>query len=863
MSVPQPVFLKNYTPPPVLVDRCDLTLRLDPDHTRVKARLACKANPAAGAWTGTWTLDGRGLTTESVVVNDQPADYTLTNTSLTLRDLPERFVLESEVVISPRSNTDLEGLYLSSGVYCTQCEAEGFRRITWFPDRPDVLARFTTTIIAPTSVPVLLSNGNCLAEADLGDGTHFARFEDPFPKPAYLFALVAGTLTALEDEFVTASGRAVRLAIWAAEQDIDKCGFAMDALKRSMTWDEQVYGREYDLDIYHIVAIGDFNMGAMENKGLNVFNTKYVLARPDTATDYDYAGVEAVIAHEYFHNWTGNRITCRDWFQLSLKEGLTVFRDQQFSSDMGSAAVKRISDVRGLRAGQFPEDASPMAHPVRPDSYIEINNFYTATVYQKGAEVVRMQHTLLGPTLWRKAMDLYFERHDGQAVTCDDFVACMEAASGRDLTQFRRWYAQAGTPSVTVERSFADGTLTLTLRQSCPPTRGQPEKLPFHIPLALGLLDAEGRDLIGTQVIDLTEPEQTIRFDGLATEPVPSLLRGFSAPIKLDIRRRPGELAFLLAHDSDPFARWEAGQTLMIEDMLAAIGRDAAPTVSPDLIAACRQTLAGAGQDDAFVAEVLALPSEGYLGELMTIVAVDRIHQVRQAFRRGLAAALVEDWWRVYRARADGAPYRYAAADVGRRSLKGLALAYLGQTGTVEAVAAIADQAQHANNMTDALSALTSLVNLPAGVGDQEIAQGLAAFAERWHTEALVMDKWFSLQALAPRPDTLDRVKSLTRHPSYDPRNPNKIYSLVRAFAGNQAQFHRADGAGYRFLADEVIALDPINPKVAARLVPPLGRFRRFDAGRAALMRTELQRIAARPGLSPDVYEIVAKSLEG
>jgi aminopeptidase N len=648
----------------------------------------------------------------------------------------------------------------------------------------------------------------------------------------------------------------------------------MASLKKSMKWDEDVYGLEYDLDVFMIVAVGAFNMGAMENKGLNVFNTKYVLARPDTATDQDYLGIEAVIAHEYFHNWTGNRVTCRDWFQLSLKEGLTVFRDQQFSADMNSEAVKRIADVRGLRAGQFPEDASPMAHPVRPDSYIEINNFYTATVYIKGAEVVRMIHTLLGAERFRKGMDLYFERHDGQAVTCDDFVAAMQDASGVDLGQFKLWYSQSGTPELNVQGRYdaAQRTYELTVEQSCPPTSGQPEKQPFHIPLALGLVGGDGKDMplqlagenvaapSGTRTLDMRTRKETFRFVNVPEAPVPSLLRGFSAPVKLHMDWSDRQLQHLMAGDSDAFARWEAGQQYAVKLILGLIADHRAGRalgLDRGLVDAMARTLDDRSLDAAFVAQALSLPSEAYVGELMAEIDPDAIHTVREHLKRGLGTALAERWQAAYRANWDSGPHQVDAEAIGRRSLKNLCLGYLVATGERGAIAQCLDQIRARANMTDVLAGLALLLDTES----PERAATLEAFYAQWRDDALVLDKWFSLQAMAAAPDTLERVRGLLAHPAFDIRNPNKVRALIGAFVANQARFHDAAGAGYRFLADQVLALEPINPKVGARLIGPLGRWRRYDSRRQALMRAELERIVATPSLSRDVYEIASKSL--
>jgi aminopeptidase N len=865
----------DYTPPPFLIDTVDLDVELGRETTDVVARMAVRRNPAAVATPPDLVLDGKKIELVSVSVDGRSAVHELAPESLILRGVPDNFSLEIRTRLRPRENTELTGLYTSRDLFCTQCEAEGFRRITYFLDRPDVMARYTTRIVADRALaPVLLSNGNLADSGILGDGRHFARWEDPFPKPSYLFALVAGPLECLEDRFTTRSGREVTLRIYVRPGDVGRCGHAMESLKKSMKWDEEVYGLEYDLDTFMIVAIDDFNMGAMENKGLNVFNSKLVLADPETATDLDYHSIEAVVAHEYFHNWTGNRVTCRDWFQLSLKEGLTVFRDQQFSADMGSAADARIDDVRRLRASQFPEDAGPMAHPVRPDSYIEINNFYTATVYQKGAEVVRMMHTLLGPERYRKGIDLYFQRHDGQAVTCDDFASAMEDASGVDLAQFRLWYAQAGTPDVRVEGRYnaAGRRYTLTVTQSLRPTPDQPAKKPMHIPLSVGLLDGAGRDLPlrlageatpggTTRVLDLRTPRDVFVFEDVPEKPIASLLRGFSAPVKLDAPRSDDELTFLMAHDSDPFARWEAGQQLgarLILELVAA-RKAGQPLVVPDhFVDAIRRTLDDQRLDRSFIADAVTLPGLAFLGELMPEIDIDGLWAAQQRVRAVLSDRLADRWSSVYDANNATGPYLFTPAEVGRRRLRSTALSYLsadrGEAARRRAVAYF----ENAGNMTESIAGLTVLAEL----GGTEGEAALAAFHERWKDEALVLDKWFAIQARTPTEGTLDRVKRLVDHPSYDRRNPNRVYSLIGAFAsGNPVQFHQAGGAGYRFLADQVLATDRLNPQIAARLLGTLGAWRRYDKDRQNLMRRELERIVAEPGLSRDVFEIVSKSL--
>ncbi|MGY0779248.1 aminopeptidase N [Azospirillum argentinense] len=879
-GTPKAIRLQDYRPPAHLIDTVDLFFDLGEEVTTVRAQLGLRRNPACdGAAALPLTLDGQRLELVSVALNGQPlgdADYTVTPDHLTVHSVPETFTLETVVRIKPQENTALEGLYKSSGNFCTQCEAEGFRKITYFADRPDVMARYTTTITADKArYPVLLSNGNLIESGDLPDGRHRAVWEDPFPKPCYLFALVAGTLVHQEDRFRTASGRDVTLRIYVEPGNEDKVDHAMRSLIKSMRWDEEVFGLEYDLDIFNIVAVGDFNMGAMENKSLNVFNTKYILAKPETATDQDFLGIEAVVAHEYFHNWTGNRVTCRDWFQLSLKEGLTVFRDQEFSSDMNSRAVKRIADVQRLRTVQFPEDSGAMAHPVRPDSYVEINNFYTPTVYDKGSEVIRMYHTLLGPQGFRKGMDLYFQRHDGQAVTCDDFAAAMSDATGVDLTQFKRWYRQAGTPELDVTGAYDEvaKTYRLTVKQTVPPTPGQPVKEPMHIPLVMGLLGPDGADLplrltgeaepAGTsRTLHITEAEQTFTFVDVPARPVPSLLRGFSAPVKLRADLTDGDLTFLMANDSDAFNRWEAEQTLATRLLLSLVtdrqaGRELA--LPQSFIDAVGAVLKDADQDPAFAAQALVLPTESYLGTQMEVIDPDAIHAVREFARRRLAEALRPGWLDTHRRNAGNEPFSVDAAAIGRRALKNLCLAYLMALEDEEALGLCLGQYRGAQAMTDVMAALQFLSNSNAPERDEAIA----SFYERWKGEALVVDKWFGVQATSHRPDALERVTALLAHPAFEIRNPNKVYALIGGFAGgNPVRFHDTSGAGYRFLADQVLRLDPMNPQVAARMVGPFSRLRRYDATRRALMKAELERIVATPGLSPDVFEVASKSLE-
>ncbi|MDX5334047.1 MAG: aminopeptidase N [Gammaproteobacteria bacterium] len=874
---PQTVYLKDYQPPAYWVDRVELRFELGEEQARVHSRLALRRREGV-ADDAPLVLDGEDLALKALALDGEvlAADrYRVDETSLVVEAVPAVFTLEVETVLRPQDNTRLEGLYRSGGLFCTQCEAEGFRRITYFPDRPDVMACYTTTLVAdPSACPVLLSNGNCIDSGVLDDGRHYATWEDPYPKPSYLFALVAGQLDYVEGRHVTASGRDVTLRVYVEPHNIDKCDHALASLKKAMAWDEQRFGLEYDLDIYMIVAVDDFNMGAMENKGLNIFNSKYVLARPDTATDADYVAIEAVIAHEYFHNWTGNRVTCRDWFQLSLKEGLTVFRDQEFTADMHSAAVKRIDDVRMLRTHQFAEDAGPMAHPVRPDAYIEINNFYTVTVYEKGAEVVRLYQTLLGREGFRRGMDLYFDRHDGQAVTTDDFRAAMADANGADLAQFQRWYDQAGTPVVRAEGRWLpdEQVFELRLAQSCPPTPGQSEKRPFLIPVAVGLLGADGRDLPlvlegetgegeTTRVLRLTRAEQVFRFTGITEAPVPSLLRGFSAPVNLEFEQTPEALMFLMAHDTDSFNRWEAGQRLAlnaIECLLEEYGHQHALGLEPAFIDAFRAVLLDEAADPALIAEALALPSEAYLAERFTPADPEAIHAVRRFVRRTLAATLRDVFQDTYDALKNDGPYSAEAAAIGRRALKNLCLSYLAELDDADIHEQSYAQFARADNMSDQLAALRALADSESEEGERALAE----FEARWRDDPLVLDKWFGIQAMSRRPDTLARVRQLMGHPGFSMRNPNRVRALIGAFtSGNPLRFHAADGSGYDFLAERVLELDALNPQVAARLVKPLTRWRHYEPGRSARMRAALQRVGEREGLSRDVYEIVSRGL--
>ncbi|MGE3746885.1 MAG: aminopeptidase N, partial [Sphingomonadaceae bacterium] len=812
---------EDYRDPDWSVPDVRLVFALDPAATRVRARLTVER---LGDHRRPLRLEGDGLIPLDVRVDgEEDADSWRLDGSALLIDLAsDRHVIETEVELIPAKNSQLMGLYASGGILCTQCEPEGFRRITFHPDRPDVLSRYTVRMEADKArFPVLLANGDRIGTGDLDDGRHWAEWRDPFPKPSYLFAMVAADLAVNEDVFVTRSGKEVALGIWVKPEDVARTAHAMSALKLSMAWDERVYGREYDLGMFNIVAVSDFNFGAMENKGLNIFNSRYILADPDTATDFDYDAVAGVVAHEYFHNWSGNRVTCRDWFQLSLKEGFTVFRDQQFSADQGSAAVNRIENVRALRAAQFPEDAGPLAHPIRPESYIEISNFYTATIYNKGAEVIRMLHTLLGTHKFRAGTDLYFERHDGQAVTCEDFVAALEDASGVDLTQFRLWYAQAGTPRVRASLSHepAGGRARLTIEQSVPATPGQPSKQPMLIPLRIALFgEVTGERLGEEQIVQVDSESHEVLFEGVNERPILSINRDFSAPVVIEAERSAADLAFLSARDDNPFARYEAMQQLMIDTMIEAIGTGKAD--HEPVIEAIRQTLIHPDLDPAFVAEALLLPSEAFLGDQLLVVDPDVIAAARDALRADIGGELEAHWRAAYR-RTAANRYEYAPGPKGMRRLRSVALGYIAASETADAPQIAYRQFADADNMTDRQGALAVLAN-----GDApEREQALAEFHQRYRQDALVLDKWFSAQAYSTRPDTAAAVEALASHEDFTLANPNRARALVGAFAGNQRAFHDKSGRGYRFLADKVIALDRLNPQTAARLVPPLGRW--------------------------------------
>jgi len=873
----------DYRAPAYVVDTIELRFELDPHATFVTAELAFRRNPAAAEDAGgapPLVLDGEQQHDVTVALDGAMLSgdaYALSSSALTLHAPPPAGRLTVRSRIEPAANVALEGLYLSSGVFCTQCEPEGFRRITYFPDRPDVLAVYTVTIVADRArYPVLLSNGNPVSAGDLPGGRHFAKWHDPFPKPTYLFALVAGDLAALEDTFAARSGRRVGLAIYSTPANLDRCTHAMASLKRAMRWDEDVYGLEYDLDTFMIFCADDFNGGAMENKGLNIFNSALVLARPETATDADYQAIEGVIGHEYFHNWTGNRVTCRDWFQLSLKEGLTVFRDQEFSADMGSRAVERIAAVEFLRARQFPEDGGPMAHPVRPDEYLEINNFYTPTVYEKGAEVIRMLHTVLGPERFRRGVDLYFARHDGQAVTCDDFVQAMQDASGVDLAQFRLWYAQSGTPVVTVRGRYdaQRRRYTLDVEQRCPATPGQSAKAPFHIPLAVGLLGRDGRELAlrlegeaasgaSTRVLHVRNAAQSFHFDDVPVPPVPSLLRGFSAPVKLEFDYTREELALLAAHDPDAVVRWDAAQRSLCTAILAEARHHAAATpmtLDRALVAVVERLLNDHESDPALLAQALAPPDLAYLAGLVPTIDVDALVAAREFVVRELARALRPGFVQAYTSRRPTERYAPTAAQIGNRALRNRCLAYLGALDDEAARSLAVGQFNHADNMTDTIAALVAINH--SGAHEREAL--FARFEAKWSNEPLVLDKWFALQATSQRTDTRRRVEALMSHPKFNARNPNRVRSLLAAFAlRNWPGFHAADGGGYDFIGAQVVATDRLNPHVSTLLAGAFNQWQRFAEPRRSRQRAVLERIGTDDALSPGVREIVARNLAG
>ncbi len=875
---PKTIYRKDYTPPEFYIDEIYLTFRLDAKNTEVTARSSIRRNK--NLQSHVLRLDGENLILKSLKLNNRtlPAkQYKLSKDFLEIESVPNSFDLEVVTEINPDQNSELSGLYRSNGNYCTQCEAEGFQRITYFIDRPDILTRYTTRIEGPKeSCPVLLANGNLVDQGDLPDGQHFAVWNDPFPKPCYLFALVAGDLVHIEDTFITRSGRSVTLRIYVEERNKEKCSHAMRSLKKAMKWDEDVFGLEYDLDLFMIVAVDDFNMGAMENKGLNIFNSKYVLETPKTATDQDYIGIEGVVAHEYFHNWTGNRITCRDWFQLSLKEGLTVFRDQEFSSDMNSRPVQRIDDVNVLRNFQFREDAGPMAHPVRPDAYVEINNFYTSTVYNKGAEVIRMIHTLLGKKRFRDGMDLYIKRHDGQAVTCDEFVQAMEDASGVDLKQFRLWYSQSGTPELEVSGNWdsKSRTYSLTVKQSCSATPAQEIKKPFHIPLRIGLLDSRGNDILvkkdgvddgnddGT-VVELCQEQQSYSFKNIEEKPILSFLRDFSAPVKIKPFQSHEELAFLMCRDSDLFNRWNSAHqlsTAIILDLCDKLRQSKKPILDDLFIDAIRTNLKDVESDKSLISQVLSLPSENYLTQMQRIIEPDYLHQARLFVRRELTGHLRQEFFDIYNRNSDTGEYTITPESMGRRSLKNTCLSYLMVEDPVDSksLELCLTQYYQGTNMSDVIAALASLVNYPG----KEREEALGDFYQKWKDDPLVMDKWLSLQATSSLPGTLDRVKALLSHPAFSIRNPNKIRSLIGAFcSGNHVRFHELSGEGYRFLTEQLITIDPFNPQIAARLVAPFINWKKYDPIRQQLMKGHLERLLVINNISNDLYEIIKKTI--
>lgn len=868
----------DYLPPVFLVNNTALLFRLYETYTTVISTVSYRKNPESCNAGSSLVLYGENLDLEKVVLDDvviAENAYQRDAFTLTIPDLPDTFSLEITTKIYPDANKSLEGLYRSNGNYCTQCEAEGFRKITYYLDYPCILAPFSTRIEADrASCPVLLSNGNMVEHGILENNRHFAVWQDPHPKPSYLFALVAGNLVAIEDRFTTSSGRQVDLKIFVEERNKEKCAHAMTSLKKSMKWDEDTFGLEYDLDIYMIVAVDDFNMGAMENKGLNVFNSKYVLALPETATDRDFLGIEGVIGHEYFHNWTGNRVTCRDWFQLSLKEGLTVFRDQEFSSDLNSRAVQRIDDVKVLRDYQFKEDAGAMAHPVRPDSYVEINNFYTVTVYNKGAEVIRMMHTLLGKENFRAGMDLYFARHDGQAVTCDDFVTAMMDASKIDLTQFKNWYSQAGTPEIHIDQHWdeEEGTFELTLAQSCSSTPGQKEKKPFHIPVAIGLLDNEGHDMLpdylGTRVLDLKEEKQTFVFENIEHAPVLSFLRGFSAPVKVKPFLSKSELTFLMQNDSDSFVRWDAAMQLscgVIFEVMAMLQQGVHPKIDPDFIHAFKSNLLDTTLDPALIALAITLPEERYLALQVDTIDVDNLFAARNIVRQELANQCADLFFEVYQRNNDTAKYEITPAAMGKRALKNAVLSYLIRVSSDNSEGADKsawiklglEQYNSSTNMTDTIAALSIIADTNTEMRERLLAD----FYQKWQHDPLVLDKWFSIQATSSQENTLGQVKKLTACPTFSMDNPNKVRALIGAFASNNhVRFHQKDGAGYEFVADTIISLNATNPQIAARLAASFSHWKKYDQGRQIQISAQLKRIAETPDLSKDVYEIVQKT---
>ncbi|XP_040946411.1 puromycin-sensitive aminopeptidase isoform X2 [Gossypium hirsutum] len=885
MDAPKEIFLKDYKSPDYYFDTVDLRFSLGEEKTIVASKIT--VFPRVEGSSAPLVLDGVDLKLISIKVDGKElkeGDYHLDSRHLTLPSPPQgKFTLEIDTEIQPQNNTSLEGLYKSSGNFCTQCEAEGFRKITFYQDRPDIMAKYTCRIEADKLLyPVLLSNGNLIEQGTFEGGKHYAVWEDPFKKPCYLFALVAGQLESRDDTFVTRSGRKVALRIWTPAQDVPKTAHAMYSLKAAMKWDEDVFGLEYDLDLFNVVAVPDFNMGAMENKSLNIFNSKLVLASPETASDADYAAILGVIGHEYFHNWTGNRVTCRDWFQLSLKEGLTVFRDQEFSSDMGSRTVKRIADVSKLRNYQFPQDAGPMAHPVRPHSYIKMDNFYTVTVYEKGAEVVRMYKTLLGTQGFRKGMDLYFKRHDGQAVTCEDFFAAMKDANGVDFANFLLWYSQAGTPVVKVTSSYNAEAHTFSLKfsQEVPPTPGQPVKEPMFIPVAVGLLDSSGKDMIlssvyhnGTlqsvasnnqpvlsTVLRVTKKEEEFVFCDIFERPIPSLLRGYSAPVRLESDLSDSDLFFLLAHDSDEFNRWESGQVLARKLMLSLVAdfQQSKPlTLNPKFVQGLKSILCDPSLDKEFIAKAITLPGEGEIMDMMEVADPDAVHAVRTFIRKELASQLKSEFLSTVENNRSSEEYVFDHPNMSGRALKNTALAYLGSLEDTEITELALHEYKTATNMTDQFAALSAISQKPGKTRDDVLAD----FYTKWQHNYLVVNKWFALQAMSNIPGNVENVRKLLNHPAFDLRNPNKVYSLIGGFCGSPVNFHAKDGSGYKFLGEIVLQLDKLNPQVASRMVSAFSRWRRFDESRQTLAKQQLETIMSANGLSENVFEIALKSL--
>lgn len=871
MNTPQTIYLKDYTPPDFLIDRTDLTFDIFKDHTIVTSKLSMRKNPDSAVNEPSLVLDKGPFDILEVTAGGMvllPGEYETDDETFRLANTPEQFELEIKTKLLPDQNTTLEGLYVSGNILCSQCEAQGFRRITPYLDRPDVMSIYSCTIIADKKeYPVLLSNGNLIKEGDLDNGRHYARWEDPFKKPSYLFAIVAGDLAHITDQFTTRSGQDVALKIYSEAENIDKCHHAMACLKQAMKWDETRFRLEYDLDLFQIVAINDFNAGAMENKGLNIFNAKYVLADSRSATDDDFLGIQSVIAHEYFHNWTGNRVTLKNWFQLSLKEGLTVFRDQEFSSDLNSRGVKRISDVRNLRAFQFPEDSGPMAHPVRPDAYIKMDNFYTMTVYEKGAELVRMIHCLLGETLFQKGMDLYFEQFDGMAVTIEDFIQVMQTASGKNLDLFSQWYFQSGTPIIHVTREYDEATqkLKLIFRQEIKPDHHQKDKKPLHIPVLMGIVDKNGKDLIPEDkaLLELTQEKQTFEFKDIPAKSFPSVFRKFSAPVKIVHDFTDEELGIVMSLDTDEFNRWDAAQTLFINEIKRLVdafeNNNQTPQVSSELIEAFSAALARENTDRSFLARMLALPKETEIKDHFDIIPVESIHKARLYLKRNIAEALKDGFLETVDKCKGSLPDDISHAAVADRSLKNLALSYLGAQGSDSAGELIMTHFTSAANMTDEMAAFTILANMDPAKKESAAER----FYDRWKDNPLVLDKWFAVQAASMLDDTPEQVLALTSHPAFSIKNPNKVRALIYMFAiQNPFHFHEKNGRGYRFIADRILELDQINHQVAARLSSCFSLWKRYDTDRRGKMEAELRRIKGTFGLSKNVFEIISKSLE-